>query len=227
MARLLGHRQTKGAATDKPNLLLPRHISTLPQHARPARRPPVPDGRRGARSELPGIRSWPLGERLHAPRIGRWREHRLAECRKRFRFGKVSCTPIPHGLQGRWVGRHETPGVDEDHRSHQVRVIRRQHPRHPVATGSAQHVDGSDAKAPDRDVLSGAGAASRALYRPFTPASRRPGQPAPHPIPGSAAGYLSEARCPHPDQLPDTGWAAWRCPIPRWRCSRRRSAGRC
>src|SRR2546425_12829115 len=30
MARLLGHRQTKGAATDKPTLLPPRHISTLP-----------------------------------------------------------------------------------------------------------------------------------------------------------------------------------------------------
>ncbi len=30
MGRLLGHRQTKGAATDKPNLLPPRHISTLP-----------------------------------------------------------------------------------------------------------------------------------------------------------------------------------------------------
>jgi hypothetical protein len=30
MARLLGHRQTKGAATDKTNLQLPRHISTLP-----------------------------------------------------------------------------------------------------------------------------------------------------------------------------------------------------
>ena len=30
MARLLGHRQTKEAATDKPNLRLPRHISTLP-----------------------------------------------------------------------------------------------------------------------------------------------------------------------------------------------------
>ena len=30
MARLLGHRQTKGAETDKPNLLLPRHIPTLP-----------------------------------------------------------------------------------------------------------------------------------------------------------------------------------------------------
>ena len=28
--RVLGHRQTKGAATDKPNLLPPRHISTLP-----------------------------------------------------------------------------------------------------------------------------------------------------------------------------------------------------
>ena len=27
---VLGHRQTKGAATDKPNLLPPRHISTLP-----------------------------------------------------------------------------------------------------------------------------------------------------------------------------------------------------
>ena len=30
-ARLLGHRQTKGAATDKPDLLTPRHISTLPR----------------------------------------------------------------------------------------------------------------------------------------------------------------------------------------------------
>src|ERR1039458_1537214 len=30
MATLLGHRQTKGAATDKPDLLPPRHISTLP-----------------------------------------------------------------------------------------------------------------------------------------------------------------------------------------------------
>jgi hypothetical protein len=29
MARLLGHRQTKGTETDKPNLRLPRHISTL------------------------------------------------------------------------------------------------------------------------------------------------------------------------------------------------------
>jgi hypothetical protein len=29
-ARTLGHRQTKGAATDKPDLLPPRHISTLP-----------------------------------------------------------------------------------------------------------------------------------------------------------------------------------------------------
>jgi hypothetical protein len=30
MARLLGHRQTKETATDKPNLPLPRHIPTLP-----------------------------------------------------------------------------------------------------------------------------------------------------------------------------------------------------
>ncbi len=30
MVRVLGHRQTKGAATDKPNLTPPRHISTLP-----------------------------------------------------------------------------------------------------------------------------------------------------------------------------------------------------
>jgi hypothetical protein len=30
MARLLGHRQTKGAATDKPILPPPRHIPTLP-----------------------------------------------------------------------------------------------------------------------------------------------------------------------------------------------------
>jgi hypothetical protein len=30
MARPLGHRQTKGTETDKPNLRLPRHISTLP-----------------------------------------------------------------------------------------------------------------------------------------------------------------------------------------------------
>ncbi len=29
-ARFLGHRQTKGAATDKPDLRPPRHISTLP-----------------------------------------------------------------------------------------------------------------------------------------------------------------------------------------------------
>jgi hypothetical protein len=29
MVRLFRHRQTKEAATDKPNLLLPRHISTL------------------------------------------------------------------------------------------------------------------------------------------------------------------------------------------------------
>jgi hypothetical protein len=33
MARLLGHRQTKGAATDKPRLRPPRHISTLPSPA--------------------------------------------------------------------------------------------------------------------------------------------------------------------------------------------------
>ncbi len=31
MAQLLGHRQTKETATDKPNLLLPRHIPTLPR----------------------------------------------------------------------------------------------------------------------------------------------------------------------------------------------------
>jgi hypothetical protein len=30
MARVLGHRQTKGAATDKPDLLPPRYIPTLP-----------------------------------------------------------------------------------------------------------------------------------------------------------------------------------------------------
>jgi hypothetical protein len=30
MARVLGHRQTKGAATDHPHLPPPRHISTLP-----------------------------------------------------------------------------------------------------------------------------------------------------------------------------------------------------
>ena len=30
-ARLLGHRQTKGTETDKSNLMLPRHISTLPK----------------------------------------------------------------------------------------------------------------------------------------------------------------------------------------------------
>jgi len=33
MARLLGHRQTKETATDKPNLLMPRHIPTLPTDA--------------------------------------------------------------------------------------------------------------------------------------------------------------------------------------------------
>ena len=31
--RLLGHRQTKGAETDQPHLLSPRHISTLPEAA--------------------------------------------------------------------------------------------------------------------------------------------------------------------------------------------------
>ncbi|SRR6266480_2077419 len=30
MARVLGHRQPKGAGTDNPDLLSPRHISTLP-----------------------------------------------------------------------------------------------------------------------------------------------------------------------------------------------------
>jgi hypothetical protein len=30
MVKLVGHRQTKGTETDKPNLMLPRHISTLP-----------------------------------------------------------------------------------------------------------------------------------------------------------------------------------------------------
>ena len=29
MVKLLGHRQTKETATDKPHLLLPRHIPTL------------------------------------------------------------------------------------------------------------------------------------------------------------------------------------------------------
>ena len=32
--RVLGHRQTKGAATDNPNLRSPRHISTLPSPRR-------------------------------------------------------------------------------------------------------------------------------------------------------------------------------------------------
>ena len=32
MAKLLGHRQTKGAKTDKPSLMSPRHISTLPAY---------------------------------------------------------------------------------------------------------------------------------------------------------------------------------------------------
>jgi hypothetical protein len=31
MIRLLRHRQTKGAETDRQNLTLPRHISTLPK----------------------------------------------------------------------------------------------------------------------------------------------------------------------------------------------------
>jgi hypothetical protein len=34
MVRVLGHRQTKGAATDNPNLRSPRHISTLPNLSR-------------------------------------------------------------------------------------------------------------------------------------------------------------------------------------------------
>ena len=33
MERVLGHRQTKGAATDHPHLPPPRHISTLPDRA--------------------------------------------------------------------------------------------------------------------------------------------------------------------------------------------------
>ncbi len=33
MVRLLRHRQTKGAATDRPNLRQPRHILTLPYSA--------------------------------------------------------------------------------------------------------------------------------------------------------------------------------------------------
>src|SRR5271165_3724760 len=33
MARVLGHRQTKGAATENPNLRSPRHIPTLPKAA--------------------------------------------------------------------------------------------------------------------------------------------------------------------------------------------------
>src|SRR6202008_4651978 len=32
-ARVLGHRQTKAAATDNPHLMSPRHIPTLPQAA--------------------------------------------------------------------------------------------------------------------------------------------------------------------------------------------------
>jgi hypothetical protein len=32
MARVLGHRQTKEAATDNPNLMSPRHIPTLQTH---------------------------------------------------------------------------------------------------------------------------------------------------------------------------------------------------
>ena len=32
MARVLGHRQTKEAATDNPNLMSPRHIPTLQGH---------------------------------------------------------------------------------------------------------------------------------------------------------------------------------------------------
>ena len=42
MARLPGHRQTKGTETDKPNLRLQRHISTLhpsPAASKPSRRP--------------------------------------------------------------------------------------------------------------------------------------------------------------------------------------------
>ena len=61
MARLLGHRQTKEAATDKPNLRLPRHISTLPpvehRDARSFRFQPDPDtrylGPKGTRTSSP------------------------------------------------------------------------------------------------------------------------------------------------------------------------------
>lgn len=37
-ARVLGHRQTKGAATDNPDLRPPRHISTLPMGRSPSSR---------------------------------------------------------------------------------------------------------------------------------------------------------------------------------------------
>ena len=45
MAQLLGHRQTKETATDKPNLLLPRHIPTLPErsHVREWRNTTLPN----------------------------------------------------------------------------------------------------------------------------------------------------------------------------------------
>lgn len=42
MVRVLGHRQTKGAATDKLNLPLPRHISTLPFAVNPSTRKNLP-----------------------------------------------------------------------------------------------------------------------------------------------------------------------------------------
>ena len=41
MAEPLRHRQTKGAATDMPGLLRPRHIPTLPTAAD---FPPIPHG---------------------------------------------------------------------------------------------------------------------------------------------------------------------------------------
>ena len=43
LAKSLGHRQTTGAKTDKPNPMSPRHISTLPEKTGTALRCPMPE----------------------------------------------------------------------------------------------------------------------------------------------------------------------------------------
>ena len=56
MVRVLGHRQTKGAVTDNPNLRSPRHISTLPSGAVVSRESvPSRTDRRQPKPEVPHV----------------------------------------------------------------------------------------------------------------------------------------------------------------------------